>query len=98
MSGVLLEDLDGDGLDDMIVLTHAGVPSYVYLNPGDGDFSDVTPTPVGTGGTGTSTDEGQATDAAVADVNGDGLVDIVVANDGTSNMIYLGQPAPSRGD
>ena len=98
ISGVLLEDLNGDGLDDLIVLTFEGTPSYVYLNPGNGDFSDVTPTPIGTGGTGTSTDEGLSTDAAVADVNGDGLVDIVVANDGTSNMIYLGQPAPSRGD
>ena len=98
ISGVLLEDLNGDGLDDLIVLTFEGTPSYVYLNPGNGDFSGVTPTPIGTGGTGTSTDEGLSTDAAVADVNGDGLVDIVVANDGTSNMIYLGQPAPSRGD
>ena len=96
--GVLLEDLNGDGLDDMIVLTREGVPAYVYLNPGDGDFSDVTLTPVGTGGIAPATDMGFNTDAAVADVNGDGLVDIVVANDGTSNMIYLGQPAPNRGD
>jgi hypothetical protein len=98
ISGVLLEDVDGDGIDDMIVLTHAPLPSYVYLNPGNGDFSDVTPTPIGTGATEPATDEGHSTDAAVADVNGDGLVDIVVANDGKPNMIYLGQPAPNRGD
>ena len=34
MSGVHLADLNGDGRDDLIVLTHGGVPSYVYLNPG----------------------------------------------------------------
>ena len=98
VSGVLLADLNGDGLDDMIVLTREDVPSYVYLNPGDGDFSSVTPSAIGTGATAPATDEGLSTDAAVADVNGDGLVDMVVANHGTSNMIYLGQPAPSRGD
>ena len=34
---------------------------------------------------------------AVADVNGDGLVDLVIGNDGTSNMIYLGVASP-KGD
>ena len=48
----------------MIVLTREGVPAYVYLNPGDGDFSDVTPTPVGTGGIAPATDMGFNTDAA----------------------------------
>ena len=71
------------------MLTHAGVPSYIYENPGNGDFSRayVPPTAIGTG---QAADKGHSTSAAFADVNGDGHVDIVVGNEGTSNMIYLG--------
>ena len=88
VSGVHLADLNGDGVDELIVLTHAGVPSYIYENPGNGDFSRayVPPTPIGTG---EAADKGHSTSAAFADVNGDGHVDIVVGNEGTSNMIYL---------
>ena len=71
------------------------MPSCVYLNPGDGDYSSVTPSAIGTGAATPATDEGLSTDAAVADVNGDGLVDIVVANHGTPNMIYLVSRRPA---
>ena len=101
MQSVLLEDLNGDGLDDLIVLTREGVPAYVHTSTRERRRllrRDAHAHRCTVRSTGTSTDEGLSTDAAVADVNGDGLVDIVVANDGTSNMIYLGQPAPSRGD
>ena len=93
-----LADLNGDGIDDLIVLTHGGQHSYVYLNPGNGDFSGVTGIPIGTGGRDDSTDTGFSTSVAVADVNRDGIVDLVIGNDGTSNMIYLGVAAPTRGD
>ena len=69
----------------------------MYLNPGNGDFSSVTPTEIGSGGSGSSTDEGHSTSVAVEDVNRDGVVDLVIGNDGTSNMIYLGSSA-SPGD
>ena len=39
------------------VLTESPSPSYVYLNPGNGDFSAVAPTAIGTGGTGSATAE-----------------------------------------
>ena len=93
-----LADLNGDGVDDLIVLTHGGHSSYVYLNPGNGDFSAVTGTPIGTGGGGNHTDTGLSSTVAVADMNGDGILDLVVGNDRTSNMIYLGLPAPNLGD
>ena len=95
----LLADLDGDGIDDLIVLTHAPHPSYVYLNPGNGDFSGVSPKEIGKDGVG-ATDKGDSSSAAVADVNGDGIADIIVSNDGTFNMIYLGVPGPfpAKGD
>ena len=31
ISGIDLADLNGDGIDDLIVLSHGGYPSYVYL-------------------------------------------------------------------
>ena len=59
----------------------------------------MTPTAIGTGGSGSSTDQGHSTSVAVADLNRDGIVDLVIGNDGTSNMIYLGvSPAPGTGD
>ena len=45
-SGVRLGDLNGDGLDDLIVLTFAGTKTYTYLNPGNGNFNGVVPTAV----------------------------------------------------
>lgn len=41
----LLTDLNGDGLADLVVGAedHTQGPSYVYINPGNGDFSHVTP-------------------------------------------------------
>ena len=92
MSGVHLADVNGDGVDDMIVLTHGGLPSYVFLNPGDGDFSGVTPTVIGTGGSGSNTDEGHSTSVAVADVNGDGTVTVQDLLDGI--LANFGQPCP----
>ena len=89
ISAIEAADVNGDGIDDLIVLTHAPYPSYVYVNPGNGDFSGVTPTEIGLG---SSRDKGHATSAAVEDVNDDGIADIVIGNDGTSNMIYLGVP------
>ena len=49
VSGVRLGDLNADGFDDLIMLTHYGHQSYVYLNPGSGDFSLATPTAIGSG-------------------------------------------------
>ena len=88
-SGVRLGDLNGDGLDDLIVLTFAGTKTYTYLNPGNGNFNGVVPTAVGTGGLGTPT-YGDSTCAAVADMNNDGIADLIIGNDGAFDMIYLG--------
>ena len=99
VSGVHLADLNGDGKDDLIVLTHVGSKSYVYLNPGNGDFNGVAPTFIGTGGAGNPA-TGHSTCAAVADVNSDGIVDVILGNDGMYNVLFLGSsisPGDYRG-
>ena len=84
ISGVALADLDGDTYDDLLVLTYAGYPSQVYLNPGDGDFSNVIPARIGL-----STETGHATAVAAKDLNNDGIMDLVVTYEGEYNMMYL---------
>ncbi|MDH3427933.1 MAG: FG-GAP-like repeat-containing protein, partial [Gemmatimonadota bacterium] len=84
-SGLKLADLDGDGDLDMVESTRGGV-NNIYVNDGSniGSF-----------------DTAQAIDArtersssvAVGDVDNDGLLDIVIGNEGSgglqSNLVYL---------
>jgi Big-like domain-containing protein/VCBS repeat protein/FG-GAP repeat protein len=79
-------DLNGDGkLDLVVVSTNGGYGSVaVLLGNGDGTFQpEVTydpGDPAGPGGT-------QTVSVAVADVNGDGKPDLVVANNDASNTV-----------
>ena len=41
-NGLAVGDFDGDGLDDLYVCQHAGLPNRLYHNRGDGTFDDVT--------------------------------------------------------
>jgi hypothetical protein len=69
-----LADIDGDS-DLDIVSVGFNVPTKLYLNNGTADpFAGVTGTDIGPGSTDSSTA------VAIADVNGDGLPDIGVAN------------------
>ena len=72
-----LADLNGDGFDDLILLTAAGKPSYVYLHPGNnnGDFSNVSPTVIGCCG---PKNLQHFSSVAVADLNKDGAMDLVI--------------------
>src|SRR5215208_6390703 len=70
--GVAAGDVDNDGLPDLYFTSNLG-PDRLYLNKGNYRFEDVTER-AGVAGTG-----GWTTGVAMADVNGDGYVDIYVS-------------------
>src|SRR5437868_3238635 len=75
--GVAVGDIDGDGLPDLYFTSNLG-KNRLYHNLGNYRFEDVTDR-AGVGGP-----EGWKTGVTMADVNGDGLVDIYV-----STVCYL---------
>ena len=64
---------------------YAAQPSKLYRNNRDGTFTDVTAR------AGLSTEFGPALGVATADFNGDGWIDIYVANDGQPNQLWINQ-------
>ncbi len=59
-----------------------GSASVLYQNQGDGTFRDVSAT------AGIANPEGKGMGVVIADIDGDGLVDIFQANDGVANFFY----------
>jgi len=59
------------------------IPSHLYRNLGHGRFSDVS------GTTGLFSKPGKAWGAVATDINGDGYLDIFVANDTAPNFLWL---------
>ena len=60
-------------------------PSHLYHNNRDGTFTDVT------AAAGMSREFGPALGVATADFNGDGWIDLYVANDGQPNQLWINQ-------
>ena len=71
--------------------THCGPESYrpqtdrLWRNQGSGTFADVTATALGAGSF------GPALGVSTADFDGDGWIDIYVANDGRANLLWMNQ-------
>jgi len=88
--GVALGDVNNDGLTD-IYLTANMLPNRLFLNQGNWQFIDATET-AGVAGTKT-----WATGVSMADVNGDGWLDIYVCNSGNpeggdkENELFINQ-------
>jgi enediyne biosynthesis protein E4 len=81
--GVAVGDINNDGLLD-IFFTGNMVSSRLYLNKGNMQFEDITLA------AGVETNK-WARGVAMADVNGNGLLDIYVCISGTENLLYINQ-------
>ncbi len=65
--------------------TYGGTPDHLYRNTGDGRFVDASETAL-VGGR-----FGPALGVSTADFDGDGWIDVYVANDGTENLLWINQ-------
>ena len=96
-SGVALGDVDGDGWCDLYFCGLDG-PNVLYRNLGNWKFEDIT------AAAGVACPELAATGAALADIDGDGDLDLIVnslaggthvfLNDGKGRFTRMAMPAP----
>ena len=70
--GVAAGDIDGDGLPDLYFTSNLG-PNHLYRNKGNYQFEDITDR------AGVAAADGWKTGVTMADVNGDGYLDIYVS-------------------
>ncbi|MEO1803781.1 MAG: VCBS repeat-containing protein [Bacteroidota bacterium] len=94
--GVAIGDLNQDGLAD-IYMTANMKPNKLYLNKGDFKFEDISKQ------TGIEGSRAWSTGVSMADVNGDGLLDIYVCNSGDiegdnkQNELYINKGPDANG-
>ncbi|HVH66789.1 MAG TPA: VCBS repeat-containing protein [Gemmatimonadales bacterium] len=70
--GVAVGDINNDGLPDLYFTSNVG-PNHLYLNKGNYQFEDITDR------AGVADPDGWKTGVTMADVNGDGYIDIYVS-------------------
>lgn len=80
---IAVADLNGDARPEIVVTQPNGKNILVLVNNGAGSFTSLPPLAAGTAGT------EQPVNVIVADVNADGLPDIVTANESTNNVGVL---------
>jgi photosystem II stability/assembly factor-like uncharacterized protein len=78
---VALADIDGNGQTDAVFANY-GSQNKVYLNTGGGVFTDSTATLL-------PADTDASSAVALGDLNGDGTLDMVFANYGGQNRVYI---------
>lgn len=94
--GVAIGDLNNDGWADIFLVSNMG-ESKLYLNCGNWHFEDVTKE------AGLDQHKWWSTGVALADVNGDGLLDIYICNSGDlsggphANQLFINQGVDSNG-
>ncbi len=81
-TGAVFADINGDGWLDLLVSSMGG-PNACFLNDGHGHFTNVTP------GAGLVSRLG-STSMALADIDGNGTLDVYVANYGLTSIIRSG--------
>ena len=88
-SGVCFGDIDNDGDDDLFVLSNFGTNRLFEAN-GDGTFTDIS------GVSGLGNDDLTSASCSFGDVNGDGLLDVAIANatEDMSNLLGIAPPEP----
>lgn len=72
-TGVCYGDIDNDGDDDLLVLGNRE-PNRLFENRGDGTFADITER------SGIGTTRYTSLSCSMGDINGDGLLDVAIAN------------------
>ncbi len=81
-AGVCFGDVDGDGLSDVFLARTEG-PSRFYRNLGGFRFDDITQR------AGVATADRHSTGCTLADVNGDGHLDLILVALGGPNALFL---------